>query len=106
MVRLYDGKLSWNCAGTAGIRCVLHLERCLYEPEPEAVERSLLFGVLALCNFGIAENNQRIGVLFADGKLGFGSVKRLIAVMFVVFEIVFLIKRSREKRDLSEEKAE
>jgi len=27
-------------------------------------------------------------------------------VMFVVFEIVFLIKRSREKRDLSEEKAE
>ena len=40
MVRLYDGKLSWNCAGTAGIRCVLHLERCLYEPEPEAVERS------------------------------------------------------------------
>ena len=50
--------------------------------------------------------NQRIGVLFADGKLGFGAVNLVFAVMFVVFEIVFLIKRSREKRDLSEEKAE
>ena len=50
----------------------------------------LLFGVLALCNFGIAENNQRIGVLFADGKLGFGAVNLVFAVMFVVFEIVFL----------------
>ena len=44
--------------------------------------------------------------LFADGKLGFGAVNLVFAVMFVVFEIVFLIKRSREKRDLSEEKAE
>ena len=59
-----------------------------------------------LCNLGIAENNQRIGTLVADGKLGFGAVNLVFAVMFIVFEIVFFIKRSREKRDLSEEKAE
>ena len=57
-------------------------------------------------NLGIAENNQRIGTLVADGKLGFGAVNLVFAVMFIVFEIVFFIKRSREKRDLSEEKAE
>ena len=63
-----------------------------------------MFGVLALCNLGIAENNQRIGTLFADGKLGFGAVNLVFAVMFIAFEIVFFIKRSREKRDLSEKK--
>lgn len=38
LVRLYDGKLSGNWSGTACVRRILYLERCLYEPEPEAVE--------------------------------------------------------------------
>ena len=44
-------------------------------------------------NLGIAENNQRIGTLVADGKLGFGAVNLVFAVMFIVFEIVFFIKK-------------
>ena len=87
-----------------GVYCIWNDAYMNLNQKPWSVH--LLFGVLALCNFGIAENNQRIGVLFADGKLGFGAVNLVFAVMFVVFEIVFLIKRSREKRDLSEEKAE
>lgn len=87
-----------------GVYCIWNDAYMNLNQKPWSVH--LLFGVLALCNFGIAENNQRIGVLFADGKLGFGVVNLVFAVMFVVFEIVFLIKRSREKRDLSEEKAE
>ena len=87
-----------------GVYCIWNDAYMNLNQKPWSVH--LLFGVLALCNFGVAENNQRIGVLFADGKLGFGAVNLVFAVMFVVFEIVFLIKRSREKRDLSEEKAE
>lgn len=87
-----------------GVYCIWNDAYMNLNQKPWSVH--LMFGVLALCNLGIAENNQRIGTLFADGKLGFGAVNLVFAVMFVVFEIVFLIKRSREKRDLSEEKAE
>ena len=87
-----------------GVYCIWNDAYMNLNQKPWSVH--LMFGVLALCNLGIAENNQRIGTLFADGKLGFGAVNLVFAVMFVVFEIVFFIKRSREKRDLSEEKAE
>ena len=75
-----------------GVYCIWNDAYMNLNQKPWSVH--LLFGVLALCNFGIAENNQRIGVLFADGKLGFGAVNLVFAVMLVVFEIVFLIKRS------------
>ena len=75
-----------------GVYCIWNDAYMNLNQKPWSVH--LMFGVLALCNFGIAENNQRIGVLFADGKLGFGAVNLVFAVMFVVFEIVFLIKRS------------
>ena len=87
-----------------GVYCIWNDAYMNLNQKPWSVH--LMFGVLALCNLGIAENNQRIGTLFADGKLGFGAVNLVFAVMFIVFEIVFFIKRSREKRDLSEEKAE
>ena len=87
-----------------GVYCIWNDAYMNLNQKPWSVH--LLFGVLALCNLGIAENNQRIGTLVADGKLGFGAVNLVFAVMFIVFEIVFFIKRSREKRDLSEEKAE
>ena len=74
-----------------GVYCIWNDAYMNLNQKPWSVH--LLFGVLALC-------------LFADGKLGFGAVNLVFAVMFIVFEIVFFIKRSREKRDLSEEKAE
>ena len=87
-----------------GVYCIWNDAYMNLNQKPWSVH--LMFGVLALCNLGIAENNQRIGTLFVDGKLGFGAVNLVFAVMFIVFEIVFFIKRSLEKRDLSEEKAE
>ena len=82
-----------------GVYCIWNDAYMNLNQKPWSVH--LMFGVLALCNLGIAEYNQRIGTLFADGILGFGAVNLVFAVIIIIFDIVFFIKRRRENRDMS-----